>query len=252
MRTSSTKNSLIIGVSIVLGASLLSVGVSNATGSTIKACAKKSNGAMRLIDASKNCKKSERTLTWGTQGSAGATGATGATGAVGATGSSGAAGANGSNGYSKVYTRSGGGFSLVPNAGVASVGSLTLPTGKYAVNFSMPVWFDNAGIRTTYPRYLACSFTKSETPVSSDYIWPRVGFGSPARTSFDPADASDIFMLGMQQVAGNFTLELSSQATISLLCAHEEDGADVNTGQTIQGDRPVISAVQIDEILSAE
>jgi hypothetical protein len=86
---SSTKNSLIIGISIVLGASLLSVGVSNAAGTTIKACAKKSGGAMRLIDVSKNCKKSERTLTWGTQGGAGATGATGSTGATGATGASG-------------------------------------------------------------------------------------------------------------------------------------------------------------------
>jgi hypothetical protein len=100
MRTSSTKNSLIIGISIVLGASLLSVGVSNAAGSTIKACAKKSNGAMRLIDASKNCKKSERTLTWGTQGDAGATGATGPAGTAGATGAAGTNGATGASGIS--------------------------------------------------------------------------------------------------------------------------------------------------------
>lgn len=68
MNASSTKNSLIIGLSIVLGASLLSVGISNAAGSTIKACAKKSTGAMRLIDSKKKCKSSERTLTWGTKG----------------------------------------------------------------------------------------------------------------------------------------------------------------------------------------
>ena len=80
MRTSSTKNSLIIGISIVLGASLLSMGISNASGTTIKACAKKSGGAMRLIDSTKSCKKNERTLTWGTQGSTGATGATGSSG----------------------------------------------------------------------------------------------------------------------------------------------------------------------------
>jgi hypothetical protein len=102
MRTSSTKNSLIIGISIVLGASLLSVGVSNAAGTTIKACAKKSNGAMRLIDSNKNCKKSERTLTWGTQGGAGATGATGSTGASGATGATGSTGATGATGASGI------------------------------------------------------------------------------------------------------------------------------------------------------
>ena len=83
MRTSSTKNSLIIGFSIVLGASLLSVGVSNAAGSTIKACAKKSNGAMRLISNTKNCEKNERTLTWGTKGASGAKGKTGSTGTSG-------------------------------------------------------------------------------------------------------------------------------------------------------------------------
>lgn len=86
MRTSSFKNSLAIGLSIVLGSSILSVGISNAAGSTITACAKKSGGAMRLVTDGKPCKKSERTITWGSQGDAGATGATGATGAMGAPG----------------------------------------------------------------------------------------------------------------------------------------------------------------------
>jgi hypothetical protein len=106
MKTSSTKNSLIIGMSIVLGASLLSVGVSNAAGATIKACAKKSGGAMRLIDSNKKCSKNERTLTWGTQGATGATGANGAAGtagtngAAGGTGAAGSAGATGASGIS--------------------------------------------------------------------------------------------------------------------------------------------------------
>jgi hypothetical protein len=131
MRTSSTKNSLIIGISIVLGASLLSVGVSNAAGTTIKACAKKSGGAMRLIDSTKNCKKSERTLTWGTQGDAGATGATGATGSTGATGAAGASpvylfGSFQADG-TKLTERS---SSAMPNATVVSTGifNLTFPT----------------------------------------------------------------------------------------------------------------------------
>jgi hypothetical protein len=81
MRTSSFKNSIAIGVSIVLGSSILSIGISNAAGSTITACAKKSSGAMRLITNGKPCKKSERTITWGSQGDSGATGATGAPGA---------------------------------------------------------------------------------------------------------------------------------------------------------------------------
>lgn len=244
MRTSSTKNSLIIGISVVLGASLLSVGISNAAGTTIKACAKKSNGAMRLIDSTKSCKKSERTLTWGTQGDAGPTGATGASGSTGASGT------NGSNGYSKVYTRSGGGFSLAPGEQLTSIASLTLPAGKYAVNFSMPVKFFNNNIATTYPRYLACSFTRSQTPSNSDYIWPRTGSSVPARTSFDPSAATSSYELGMKLVAGNFTLDLTTQTTIYLRCDHEEDGADANTNQNISGDGPIINAIQIDEIVS--
>ena len=102
MRASSTKNSLIIGMSIVLGASLLSIGVSNAAGTTIKACAKKSGGAMRLIDSNKKCNKNERTLTWGTQGDSGAVGVTGATGATGPAGANGAAGTTGETGASGI------------------------------------------------------------------------------------------------------------------------------------------------------
>jgi hypothetical protein len=71
-----------------------------------------------------------------------------------------------------------------------------------------------------------------------------------SRTSFDPSAAYPSFTLGMQQVAGNFTLDLTSQTTIYMGCTHEEDGNDVTTGQTISGDRPSISAIQIDEIVS--
>ncbi len=123
----------------MLGASLLSVGVSNAAGSTIKACAKKSNGAMRLIDASKNCKKSERTLTWGTQGDAGATGATGATGSTGATG------ATGSNGASYAA------YKIVPSPGSLSTSSTAytmaslngLSAGNYLLNATVEISNDN-------------------------------------------------------------------------------------------------------------
>ena len=124
----------------MLGASLLSVGVSNAAGATIKACAKKSGGAMRLIDSNKKCNKNERTLTWGTTGAAGATGPAGTAGATGATGSTGATGATGAAGASPVYLF--GSFqadgtklterssSAMPNATVVSTGifNLTFPT----------------------------------------------------------------------------------------------------------------------------
>jgi len=159
MKTSSTKNSLIIGMSIVLGASLLSIGVSNAAGTTIKACAKKSGGAMRLIDSNKKCNKNERTLTWGTQrvsgatvatgaagvtGAQGAAGVTGAQGAAGVTGAQGAAGSNGTNGAAGVsgvsyatYTTNNIGF-MTDGPGPYTVSSLdNLAAGNYLVQATL-------------------------------------------------------------------------------------------------------------------
>jgi hypothetical protein len=126
MKTSSTKNSLIIGISIVLGASLLSVGVSNASGSTIKACAKKSGGAMRLIDSNKKCNKNERTLTWGARGAAGATGPAGTAGASGIS-------------YA-TYKEIPGIGELSTSPAPQTIGSLTgLASGNYLLNASMDV-----------------------------------------------------------------------------------------------------------------
>jgi hypothetical protein len=141
MKTSSTKNSLIIGISIVLGASLLSVGVSNAASTTIKACAKKSGGAMRLIDTSKKCNSSERTLSWSIKGSTGAKGATGGTGATGANGSPGATGASGTNGASfATYTRDPGIGELSTSPSPQTIASLSgLTSGNYLLNATMEV-----------------------------------------------------------------------------------------------------------------
>ena len=154
MRTSSTKNSLIIGISIVLGASLLSVGVSNAAGESIKACAKKSGGAMRLIDSTKNCKKSERTLTWGTQGDAGATGATGAAGSTGATGATGATPT-----IAYAYINADG--TLNSSRSFNAVSSSREGPGLYAVNF---------GVSTTGCVVTATSYSTQGSSSSIDTI----------------------------------------------------------------------------------
>lgn len=163
MRSSSTKNSMIIGISIVLGASLLSVGVSNAAGSTIKACAKKSGGAMRLIDATKKCKKSERTLTWGTQGDAGATGATGAIGATGSAGSSPI--------YAYAYVALSGSLNSTRSYNIAS--SSRISTGYYEVEFQIPT--DNCLFNVTPGSpgkipYVALTYTNGPSKVGIEVL----------------------------------------------------------------------------------
>lgn len=64
-------------------------------GGTMTACAKKSNGALRLAN---KCKKSEKRVSWNILGQRGATGATGATGAPGPQGAAGPAGPAGAVG----------------------------------------------------------------------------------------------------------------------------------------------------------
>lgn len=144
----------------MLGASLLSVGVSNAAGTTIKACAKKSNGAMRLIDVSKKCKKSERTLTWGTQGDAGATGATGATGSTGATGATGAAATSLFGTFDATGTKdSARSSAAMPNATSGGTGIYTFTFASSIANctaVASPVG-EGVGVDTVIVKYTSAS-----------------------------------------------------------------------------------------------
>lgn len=139
-------------LAVVLAAVLLVCGVSGyaiaqsggAKPKTVKACAKKKGGALRL---GKKCRKGERRVTWamrgptGLAGPAGPQGAPGVAGKDGAQGPPGANGVNGMNGTSAGETffasapfganfGGGGACGAVP-AGGPSI-SVTVPSGSYA------------------------------------------------------------------------------------------------------------------------
>jgi hypothetical protein len=232
--------------------------VSNAAGTTIKACAKKKGGAMRLIDVSKKCKKSERTLTWGTQGSAGATGATGATGGTGATGATGAVGANGSNGVSSVIEKK----LTVSEVRVdtpSAVLSAAIPTGKYSFQFSSEVTYFNNNVATLKERTLACLITtnsdgptafSSSTLYKNMVMWPTVGDNSPTRISF-PATAASTSGYGNQAHAMSGTLNVTSDSVIYLQCVHEQKiGDSASTNQSAIFYFPSLTLVRTDEIIN--
>jgi hypothetical protein len=94
-------------LSIVLAAVLLVCGVSGyaiaqsggAKPKTIKACAKKKGGALRLA---KRCRRGERRVTWAMRGPTGRTGPAGPQGAPGVAGKDGAQGPPGANGVNGV------------------------------------------------------------------------------------------------------------------------------------------------------
>jgi hypothetical protein len=247
MRTSSTKNSLIIGISIVLGASLLSVGVSNAAGTSIKACAKKSNGAMRLIDVKKKCKKSERTLTWGTKGT---------TGAKGVAGARGAAGTNGTNGVSSVLVKSIVTSEISHNSPSAAL-SAEVPIGKYNFQFSSELGYFNNNVATLKTRFLKCLITTNfdgPTAMSAGYanevLWPRVGQVGVIRTSFAPSNASTA-IVSTQTFSISGVLDVTSDTTIYLQCQNEfQTGDNSSTGQLAKFIYPTFTLVKTNEIVN--
>ena len=211
----------------MLGASLLSVGVSNATGTSIKACAKKSNGAMRLIDVSKKCKKSERTLTWGTQGSAGATGATGPEGTAGATG---ATGATGSNGLSTAYAFTNSQTNLVyAQEPLTIVTAQSLPAGSYVWSHSMEVSFVNptidgsASLPDAESNNLACWISRSEDPLYpvEDAVWPDPTSSVPFRSSFPDVLQSVNDFEHAKAFAVSGAIELTQPTNLYFRCAFE-------------------------------
>jgi hypothetical protein len=238
MRTSSTKNSLIIGISIVLGASLLSVGVSNAAGTTIKACAKKSGGAMRLIDSSKKCNSNERTLTWGTKGSTGAKGARGATGATGPTGTAGATGATGAagvNGYSRTYSHEFdsalalGLSNDLPGATETELWLTSIPSGTYVFSVSAQVKY-TAGSTHTGNAFLKCVLSSqgdysSAISDRTSIFWPTQfssGSGRPYQLSFQPITEDTEQISNLSAVS---TITLSTATNLRFVCAMDQGEA---------------------------
>lgn len=169
MRQRSSRNTLIIGVCMVLSSAILVGGVAYANGASITACVKKSNGATRIISGKMKCTKSERQVSWGQTGTTGPQGPQGATGATGATGSQGPAGRDGiTTLYSKIGNRIE--IPLVEEVEGVSVGvvensqvvlSAEVPAGLHKISFSglfVHNSFVNDEIVTQNPNYFTYLF----------------------------------------------------------------------------------------------
>jgi hypothetical protein len=141
-----SKLSAVVAVALLLcGLSGYAIAQSgSATPKTVKACAKKKGGALRL---GKKCRKGERRVTWAVKGPSGLTGSggpAGAPGAAGADGAQGIAGSNGANGTSGTSTGEtffasagaggnfggGGACDALPSGGPSI--TFTAPAGSYA------------------------------------------------------------------------------------------------------------------------
>jgi hypothetical protein len=94
------RRALILGGLCVVVAAVASVGwaMTSATSDKFVACAKKKGGALRLVVAAKDCRKTERAVTWNQDGPRGLPGPKGAEGEAGADGIDGEDGVDGDDG----------------------------------------------------------------------------------------------------------------------------------------------------------
>jgi collagen triple helix repeat protein len=94
------RRALILGGLCVVVAAVASVGwaMTTANDKVIVACAKKKSGALRLVASAKNCRKTERAVTWNQEGLRGLPGPKGVEGEAGADGLDGEDGVDGDDG----------------------------------------------------------------------------------------------------------------------------------------------------------
>jgi len=211
----------------VLGASLLSIGVSSAASTSIKACAKKSTGVMRLIDSSKKCYNNERTLTWGAKGTTGARGAAGA------------------NGYSKTYSHE---FTSADALGLSNdvIGSFenefwlnSIPAGTYTFSVSAQVNY-RADTSHAGNAFLNCMLS-SEGNYTEAYgnrnsvFWPTQSSSGPGRQyqlSFQPIAANTEQIGNLSAVS---TITLATATNLRFVCAMDQgkSGAEVEFDESM-------------------
>jgi hypothetical protein len=268
-------NSKIIGVCLIVSASVLTASSSFADTETVTACVKKTNGATRIISGKMKCAKNERQVSWnstsdsligptGATGAAGATGATGPAGAVGATGATGEQGPQGiqgptgptgpagANGISKALIKSGNQVSI--NQGSeAVVLSATVPAGKYVMDLSASVNYSNGNTSMVGHPQLGCFLTEGSnyTEASTNSLlnhWPEKSSTNPNRVSFEPQSAtSDEIM--KRTFNAQSILEIDTQKTLKLICRHYSDLIDDSSEQVrIRYPRLILTAV--DEIVT--
>ena len=88
----------LIGIAVLASAGFAVASALPGTGSTIHACLQKNSGALRVVGSAKDCKKSERAISFAKEGPRGLTGQTGAQGPAGPAGKDGAQGRRGRRG----------------------------------------------------------------------------------------------------------------------------------------------------------
>ncbi len=259
-------NSKVIGVCLIVSASVLTASSSFADTETVTACVKKSNGATRIVSGKMKCAKNERQISWnstsdsliGPAGAAGAAGATGATGEQGPQGIQGPAGATGpagpagANGISKALIKSGNQVSI--NQGSeAVVLSATVPAGKYVMDLSALLNYSNGNTAMAGQPQLNClvtsgsSYTDAVTTQTNNY-WPEVATGNPFRVSFESyAATSDEIM--KRTFSAKSSISLTQDTALKFVCYHFSSVANDSSEQVIiRYPRLILTAV--DEIVT--
>jgi type VI protein secretion system component Hcp len=118
----------LVGVLVLAMGGFAVAGVLPGTGSTIHACIQKNSGALRVVGSAKDCKKSERAISFAKQGPRGRTGVPGPAGRDGAAGPQGPPGPQGAPAPAAAQ----------PHQAVVGTATLAAPSG--------PLTFDVLGL----------------------------------------------------------------------------------------------------------
>ena len=129
------KHTIVKALAGAVALAVLSLGT-EAAAQTIHACAKKSNGALRLVSGPGQCSPSEDQVSWNGAGPQGPPGPAGPTGPTGPQGPQGPAGTSGLTGYEVVVEAN-------HDANGFELHSVECPTGK--VPLGGGVWINTGG-----------------------------------------------------------------------------------------------------------
>jgi hypothetical protein len=184
--------------------------ISNAANTTIKGCAAKKTGALRIISGQAKCKKTEKMISWNAAGAQGPAGPAGPAGADGTDGSNGLPGTNGVDGAPGAQGQPG--SNAIPNV-QQTFGSVTVSA-------------DSMFSPTEVTRSQSLSAGKYFVSVTLGYSGTTVGL-------------CDVILTGNIWLAGNVhyipagspetntsfsrVLTVSEGATISLMCGAEAE-----------------------------
>ena len=214
------------GVLVLASAGFAVASALPGTGSTIHACIQKNGGALRVVGAAKDCKKSERAISFAKEGPRGLTGQTGAQGPAGANGKDGAQGPQGPQGPRGPAGQDAPKVAP-PHQAVIGTATLTPTTGTPQVFDILGLDFEGNSTCTTTAGMPSCTFAYSQLQIVK-----RIDATSPVLFGMEAAGRHASVRVDLKPGSGGATYR-SYTFSSALLSSIKQDAPDAG-GKTTE------------------